>query len=232
MNVLTRFFAALSHAGETPSNAEPDSAPEKTMNILHIDSSPRGERSHSRQLTLAFVQELKADQPDAVITYHDLGRDPVPPVNETWIAAAYSDPATHTPEMQAAIAVSEQLIEEVFASDIIVVGAPMYNFSIPAPLKAYIDQVVRAGRTFTYPGYEGLVTGKKLFVLTARGGGGYGPGEAMESVNFQDTYLRAVFGFIGITDITFVHDEKTSAGDSELPRSLESVRQMADALAA
>ena len=202
------------------------------MNILHIDSSPRGERSHSRQLTLAFVQELKADRPDATIVYHDLGHDPVPPVDETWIAAAYSDPATHTPEMQAAIASSEQLIAEVFASDIIVMGAPMYNFSIPAPLKAYIDQIVRAGRTFTYPGYQGLVTGKKMFVLTARGGGGYGPGEAMESVNFQDPYLKAVFGFIGITDVTFVHDEKTAAGDSELPRSMEMVRHTAHQAAA
>ena len=201
------------------------------MNILHIDSSPRGERSHSRQLTLAFVQELKADRPDATIVYHDLGRNPVPPVDETWIAAAYSDPATHTPEMQSAIASSEQLIAEVFAADIIVMGAPMYNFSIPAPLKAYIDQVVRAGRTFTVPGYQGLVTGKKMFVLTARGGGGYGPGEAMEAVNFQDPYLRSVFGFIGITDVTFVHDEKTNAGDSNLEEALKTARQMADAVA-
>ena len=202
------------------------------MNILHIDSSPRGERSHSRQLTRAFVQELKADRPDATVVYHDLGHDPVPLVNETWIAAAYSDPATHTPEQRDAIALSNQLIEEVFASDIIVMGAPMYNFSIPAVLKAYIDQIVRAGRTFNPANYQGLVAGKKLFVLTARGGGGYGPGEQMEAVNFQDPYLRAVFGFIGITDVTFVHDEKTSAGDSELPRSLEAARQMADAVAA
>ena len=201
------------------------------MNILHIDSSPRGERSHSRQLTLAFVQELKKAQPNASITYHDLGHDPVPAIDETWIGAAFSDPATHTPEMQSAIAVSEQLIEELFAADIIVMGAPMYNFSIPAPLKAYIDQVVRAGRTFSYPGYQGLVTGKKMFVLTARGGGGYGPGEAMESVNFQDPYLRSVFGLIGITDVTFLHDEKSAAGDSELPGSLEQARQTAHQMA-
>ena len=201
------------------------------MNILHIDSSPRGERSHSRQLTLALVKELKADRPDATIVYHDLGRDPVAPVTETWIAAAYSDPATHTPEMQSAIAVSNQLIDELFASDIIVMGAPMYNFSIPAPLKAYIDQIVRAGRTFNPANYQGLVTGKKMFVLTARGGGGYGPGEAMEAVNFQDTYLRTIFGFIGITDVTFTHDEKTSAGNSNLEEALKTARQMADAVA-
>ena len=201
------------------------------MNILHIDSSPRGERSHSRQLTRAFVQELKADRPDATIVYHDLGHDPVPPVSETWIAAAFSDPATHTPEMQVAIALSNQLIAEVFASDIIVIGAPMYNLSIPAVLKAYIDNVVRAGRTFSIPDYQGLVTGKKLFVLTARGSGGYGPGGPMEAMNFQEPYLRAIFGFIGIADVTFVNDEKTSAGDSELPHSIEIARQLADAVA-
>ena len=201
------------------------------MNILHIDSSPRGERSHSRQLTLAFVQELKADRPDATIVYHDLGRNPVAPVTEAWIAAAFSNPATHTPEMRDAIAVSEELIAELFASDIIVIGAPMHNLSIPAALKAYIDQVVRVGRTFT-PSYQGLVTGKKMFIFCARGGGGYGPGEPMEAVNFQDTYLRTVFKFIGITDVTFVYDEKTRAGDSELPHSIEIARQMADTVAA
>ena len=92
MNVLTRFFAALSHAEGTPSDAEPDPAPEKTMNILHIDSSPRAERSHSRQLTRAFVAELKAAQPNASVVYHDLGHQPVPPVNELWIAAAVFRP--------------------------------------------------------------------------------------------------------------------------------------------
>ena len=200
------------------------------MNILHLDSSPRGERSHSRQLTRAFVDELEK-QPDAVVRYRDLGHNAPPHVDEAWVAAAFSDPATHTPQLQAAIAPSNELVDELLQADTIVIGAPMYNFSIPAPLKAYIDQIVRAGRTFTYPGYEGLVTGKKMFILTARGGSGYGPGEAMESVNFQDPYLRSVFGFIGITDVTFVHDEKTNAGDSNLEEALKTARQMADALA-
>ena len=197
------------------------------MNILHIDSSPRGERSHSRQLTRAFVKELKADRPDATITYHDLGHDPVPPVTETWIAAAYSDPATHTPELRNAIALSNRLVDELLVADILVIGAPMYNLSIPSTLKAYIDQILRAGRTFNPATYQGLATGKKLFVLAARGGGGYGPGEPMEAMNFQEPYLRTIFGYIGITDVTFVYDEKTLSGDSELPRSLETARHTA-----
>ena len=197
------------------------------MNILHIDSSPRGERSHSRQLTRAFVQELKALEPGATVVYHDLGHEPVPPVNEAWIAAAYSDPSTHTPETAQAIALSNVLVDELLASDIVVIGAPMYNFSIPSTLKAYIDQIVRARRTFDPATYQGLATGKKLFVLSARGASGYGAGEQMEAMNFQDPYLKMIFGFIGITDATFVHDEKTMAGDASLPDSLEKARQIA-----
>lgn len=197
--------------------------------ILHLDSSARGERSHSRQMTRAFVETLKASHPDASVKYRDLGRNPVPFVDELWIAAAYSDPSTHTPELQNAIQLSNELIDELLASDIIVLGAPMYNLSIPAALKAYIDQVVRVGRTFTRE-YQGLALRKKMFVLSARGGGGYGPGEPMEAVNFHDPYLKTVFGFIGITDVTFLHDEKTSEGDSKLPDSLDEARQLAQAV--
>jgi FMN-dependent NADH-azoreductase len=201
------------------------------MNILHIDSSPRGERSHSRQLTRAFVEELQASNPEAAVVYHDLGRAPVPPVNEAWIAAAFSDPSTHTARLKQALELSNELVDELLASDVIVIGAPMYNFSIPSTLKAWIDQIVRPGRTFDSATYQGLATGKQVFVLTARGGGGYGPGQPMEAMNFQDPYLKAVMGFIGITDISFVHDEKTVAGESDLANSLEAARQTAHEIA-
>ena len=194
--------------------------------ILHLDSSPRGERSHSRALTHAFVEEFKSLHPDTTVVYHDLGRQPLPPVNESWIAAAYSDPATHSADLKEAIALSDQLVDELLETDVIVLGAPMYNFSIPSTLKAYIDQIVRVGRTFT-TSYEGLAKGKKMFLLTARGGGGYGPGEPMEAVNHQDTYLKSVFGFIGISDITTVHDEKTLSNESDLDASLEKVKKTA-----
>lgn len=201
------------------------------MNILHIDSSPRGERSHSRALTAAFVGELQKKHSDATISYRDLGHAPVPHVDEAWIAAAYTAPDERTDFNKQAIAFSDELVDELFAADIIVIGAPMYNFSIPSTLKAYIDNVVRVGRTFSYPSYEGLVTGKKMFVLCARGGGGYGSGEQMEAVNFQDTYLKAIFGLIGITDTSFVFDEKTMAGEDDLDASKQEARELAGTVA-
>ena len=195
--------------------------------ILRIDSSPRGERSHSRALTQAFTDALTKGHPGAQVTYRDLGHNPPAHVNEQWIAGTYSDPSTHTPEMTAALIESEEMIKELFAADLIVLGAPMYNFSIPSTLKAYIDQVVRPGRTFKYPEYEGLVTGKKMFILCARGGGGYGPGEEMADKNFQDPYFKTIFGMIGITDIEFIYDEKTLSGESDLDNSIAEARELA-----
>ena len=198
--------------------------------ILHLDSSPRGERSHSRQLTRAFVETLKAEHPDASVVYRDLGRNPVPHVDEPWIAAAFSDPATHSPELKSAIALSDELVDELLASEILVIGAPMHNFSIPSTLKAYIDQVVRARRTFNPETYEGLAKGKRAFVLCARGGSGYGAGEQMEASNFQDPYLKTILGMIGITDITFLHDEKTLSNESQLDEILGKARELARAV--
>ena len=201
------------------------------MTILHLDSSPRGERSHSRQLTRAFVQELQQTHTGSTVVYRDLGHNPPSHVDETWIAATYSDPSTHGPDHIAALKESEELIAEMVNADLIVVGVPMYNFSIPSTLKAYIDQIVRPGRTFAYPSYEGLVTGKKMFLLQARGGGGYGAGEQMEQVNHQDTYLRAIFGLIGIKDIEVLNDEKTLSNESNLDGSIDKAKQLADAVA-
>ena len=195
--------------------------------ILRIDSSPRGARSHSRALTQAFTDALTKQHPGANVVYRDLGHNPPAHVNEQWIAGAYSAPDTHTPEMTAALLESNELIDELLASDLIVVGAPMYNFSIPSTLKAYIDQIVRVGRTFTYPDYQGLVEGKKMFVMCARGGGGYGPGEQMADSNFQDPYLKTIFGLIGISDVSFIYDEKTLSGEDNLDASIEEAREMA-----
>ena len=201
------------------------------MNILHIDSSPRGERSHSRALTSAFVEQLRSTHgADLTVSYRDLGHAPVPHVDEAWIAAAYSDPAERSEADNQAIAMSDALVDELFAADVIVMGAPMYNFSIPSTLKAYIDQIVRVGLTFTKD-YEGLVKGKKMFVMCARGGGGYGEGEQMEAMNFQDPYLDTIFGMIGISNISYVYDEKTLSGESELDQSKAEAREMANGLA-
>lgn len=194
--------------------------------ILHVDSSPRGERSISRTLTQEFVTGWKTAHPETTVTYRDLGHDPVPLVTEAWIAAAFSDPANHTPEQAAAIRPSDQLIDELLSADRYVFGVPMYNFTIPANFKAYIDQIVRVGRTFavTESGYKGLVEGKKALVITAEGGD-YRPGTPAAEVNFHEPYLKTILGFMGITDVTFIHGDRLALGDEAREQSLAEARE-------
>ncbi len=200
--------------------------------LLHLDSSARGERSHSRQLTAEFARQWQAAHPDGRTVYRDLGRQPVPLVTEAWIGGAYSPPAQRTSEQAAAIAVSDGLVDELFAADVLLAGVPMYNFGIPAAFKAWVDQIVRAGRTFDPATYQGLVNGKRAFIITARGGAGYGPGEAMAGLNHEDPYLRTILGFIGITEVEFVHAENTSGGDDVRAGSLAKARERIGAVVA
>jgi FMN-dependent NADH-azoreductase len=195
--------------------------------LLHLDSSPRTERSHSRQLSRAFVDTWKQAHPQDSVLYRDLGHQPPPHVTEPWIAGAYTPAESLTPELKEALRVSNELIDELLSADLIALGAPMHNFGITSSLKTYLDQVIRVGRTFEYPSYKGLALGKRLVVLTSRGGGGYGPGEPMHSFNLQEPTIKNLFGFIGITDVTFLHDEKTSQGDSELENSIARARDLA-----
>jgi len=186
--------------------------------VLHLDASPRGDRSRSRQASAEFLAAWREANPQDTVTYRDLGHAPVPPVDEDWIAAVYSAPSDHSPAQRDAIAVSDELVEELLVADVYVFGVPMYNFNVPAPFKAYIDQVVRPGRTVLFAADappKGALVGKRLIVLTARGLAGYGPGEAAEAVNFQDPYVRAIFGFIGVTDVTFIHSDNTMAGEPD-----------------
>ncbi|MBD2461855.1 FMN-dependent NADH-azoreductase [Oscillatoria sp. FACHB-1407] len=186
------------------------------VHLLHIDSSPRGERSVSRMLTKEFVTKFQAAYPDTSVTYRDLGHYSVPFVSEDWIAAAFSAPTDHTPEMAAAIRISNELVDEFLAADFYVIGVPMYNFAIPAVFKAYLDQIIRAGRTFAVDesgNYQGLVQGKKMVIITARGGT-YPEGTPYYSYDMQEPYLRLAFGFIGITDIQVIHaDNLMAKGD-------------------
>ncbi|MBE9189536.1 FMN-dependent NADH-azoreductase [Gloeocapsopsis crepidinum LEGE 06123] len=198
--------------------------------ILHLDSSPRGERSHSRRMTREFIEARMQTHPSDLVTYRDIGRNPVPHVDELWIAAAYTPLEQRTPELSKAISISDRLIDEFLAADLYVIGIPMYNFSVPSTFKAYIDQIVRVGRTFAFEPentanpYKPLVLGKKMFVITARGSSGFAPGEHNEKLNYQDPYLRAIFGFIGITDITFIHIENDEFGGTSLAQSIAAAR--------
>ncbi|MFN6483663.1 MULTISPECIES: FMN-dependent NADH-azoreductase [unclassified Nostoc] len=185
------------------------------VNILHIDSSPRGERSHSRELSKEFVSAWKAAHPEDAIDYRDLGHHPVPHVNEAWIAAAFSPPETHTPELTEALRISNELVDEFLAADRYVFGVPMYNFNIPSTFKAYIDQIVRINRTVALEaqGFRGLVQGKKAVIITARGGD-FSPTSPAAPYDFQEPYLRTIFGFIGITDIQFINANSLNEGDA------------------
>lgn len=198
--------------------------------LLHIDSSPRGERSHSRRLSREFVEAWKQEHPGDTVTYRDIGRNTVPHIDEPWIAASYTPPEQRTPEMWEAICISEQLVDELLAADIYVIGVPMYNFSVPSALKAYIDQIVRIGRTFAFEPensanpYKSLVLGKKMFIIAARGSSGFGAGGQYEMLNYQTPYLAAVFGFIGITDIDFVEVENDEYGGQKLADAITQAR--------
>lgn len=201
------------------------------LQILHIDSSPRGAASHSRQISKELVESLKQSNQNASVAYRDLGRNPPSHVDDAWTQAAYLPSDQLTPEQRAALAESDELVDEVLAADVIVIGAPMYNFSITSTLKAWIDQIARFGRTWIAEWktdgtsvYTGLATGKKVFVVTSRGGGGYGAGEAMENLNFQDPYLKTAFGFIGVTDVEFIHINNTSKGEEAVGESIGNAR--------
>ena len=170
--------------------------------LLHIDSSPL-ESSISRELTREYVRSWKTKNPQGKVVTRDLSAQAPKPIDAFWIAASYTDAAKRTPEQNAALAVSDQLIGELEAADEVVIGVAMHNFSIPASLKLWIDQVVRSGRTFSYAsgGPKGLLSGKKATVLSASGGV-YEAGTPAGALNHADPYLRTVLGFIGVTDVT------------------------------
>jgi FMN-dependent NADH-azoreductase len=193
--------------------------------ILHIDSSPRGDRSVSRMLSREFVEAWKATHAGDTVMYRDLGHDPVPHVDENLIAAMFSSPDALTSEQAVALAASDELVDEFLAADRLVFGVPMYNLNIPSTLKAYIDQIVRVGRTFaaTDQGYAGLVYGKKMLVITSRGGA-YQAGTPAADYDLQEPYIRAIFGFMGVTDITFIHTEGLNFEDAAREQGLTTAR--------
>ena len=182
--------------------------------ILVVTASPRGDRSVSRTLTTAFLDLWTQRHPGDRILLRDVGHHPVPHVTEAWMAGAFAPMDQQTPESKAAIAVSDSLVEEFISADRYVFGVPMHNFNIPSTFKAYIDQIVRAGKTFAVGpnGYEGLVKDKKALFVTSSGGSYYS-GSPMASYNFQEPYLRAIFGFIGITDVQFVVADSMNQGE-------------------
>ena len=190
--------------------------------LLVINSSAAREGSVSRTLVEETVARLLEANPFAEVMRRDLGAAPVPHLSIETLAGVRGVPAT--PEEIRARALSDELIEELRAADTIVIGAPMYNFSVPTTLRAWFDHVLRAGVTFKYSdgAVRGLLGGKRVIVIESRGGL-YSEGPA-QAVDFQEPYLRHLLGFIGITDVTFVHAEKIGYGPEARTASLEAAK--------
>lgn len=178
------------------------------MKVLHVDSGILGDQSVSRRLTAGLVARLKRDNPTAEITYRDLVAQPIGHLSGAHLAAAAHVPDALDPALRSDLAKGNAALEEFLAADVVVIGAPMYNFAIPSQLKAWIDRLAVAGKTFRYTanGAEGLVGGKTVIIASTRGGL-YGPDTPRAAFDHQEPYLRAVFGFMGITDIQFVRAE-------------------------
>jgi FMN-dependent NADH-azoreductase len=181
--------------------------------LLHIDSSPLYGRSVSRELTAAFVTQWKGSHPDGRVVDRDLNATPMPPINAAWVGAVYTAEQARTPQQKKLLSLSDSLLAELEQADEYVIGVPMHNFGVPSVLKLWIDQIARVGRTFSYAGGrpKGLIAGKKATFIIATGGI-YDAQTQMASFNFVEPYLRSVFGFLGVTDATFL----TAGGTSVL----------------
>lgn len=197
------------------------------MNLLHISSSIFGNQGKSSTLADHFINQWQQQYPNARVTRRDLASDPVPHLDAATLQANMTAPEQRTAEQQALAQTADELIAELQNHDVLVLGVPMYNFGIPSTLKAWIDSVARAGTTFRYTatGPEGLLKGKKAFVLAARGG-------AYQNTpsDTQTPYLKSFLGFIGITDVTFVYAEKLNMNADQQPQILAEANAEIDKL--
>lgn len=194
--------------------------------ILHIISSPRGSASLSIKLGNAIIDKIRTTYPDSTIQETDLVKKQFPHLEESHITAFFTPPESRGTESIAAIKHSDEAIKEINDADIIVIGAPVYNFNIHSTLKAWIDHIVRAGVTFKYDasGPEGLLKGKKVYIALSSGGIlSEGP---LQALNFGEPYLKAILGFIGLSDITVFRIEGSSIPgiqDTALEKGLSSI---------
>lgn len=190
-----------------------------TMNLLHLDASPLGQHSVSRELSAAIVDQLAQESPSLKITYRDLTAQPLPHWTPVFDA--------ESPAAQ----LGQQVMDEFQAADVIVIGAPMYNFGIPSQLKAWIDRIAIAGKTFRYTeaGPEGLAGGKRVIIASSRGGVyTMGPATGMD---FQENYLRAVLSFLGIEDLQFIRAEGVNMSAEHKAKAIASARHTIGAMA-
>jgi len=187
--------------------------------ILHIDASAQTERSISRKLSAKFIETWLSERPNDTVIRRDLSITQPGLVTGEWIAACFTPEEQRTPEMAEALRESDELISELESADIIVLGTPMYNYGMPAVLKAWVDRVIRIGKTFSFDLNRGdfplepILEGKKLVALTSRGEFGFAPGGIREHMNFLDGHIEAVAHYLGLSNRYFVHSEYQEFSD-------------------
>lgn len=214
------------------------------LRLLHIDSSVRFGRSghdargsHSRRLSHRFVTRWTSARPHDVIIRRDVAAMPPTPVDADWIDASFTPRELRSSTQSARLAESDQLVTELLAADLLVIGTPMYNFGIPSQLKAWIDNIVRVGVTFGFdrsrdgePYWPMLPQGKRLVILSARGDYGYDPGGRLEAMNLVEAGLRVPLGYVGLTDSHAVSIEYDEFADERLAASIAAADQAIDRL--
>jgi FMN-dependent NADH-azoreductase len=202
------------------------------MKLLHIDSSVLGPHSVSRQVSAAIVDRLQKATPDLNVTYRDLTATPLAHLSGSHLAAAQGA-VPEAVALQQDLAAGQTVLEEFLAADIVVIGAPMYNFTIPSQLKAWIDRILVSGKTFKYSaqGVEGLAGDKRVIIAISRGGF-YGAGTPSAAAEHLETYLHSVFRFIGIANPEIIVAEGVQIGPEQREKALESALTAATRLQA
>jgi FMN-dependent NADH-azoreductase len=203
--------------------------------ILLVSSSPRGSASYSKQIAESVISDLRKGHPNAKLMVRDLAQAPLPHIDDDFVAATRGPDGPQTQRQRDILATSDALIEELFAADIVIIAAPMINFSVSSTLKSWFDYIARAGRTFRYSGSgsQGLVTGKRVIIVSASGGIYSGEQAAFD---FQIPWLRNMLGFLGMTDVEVIRVEGTALGpqsaEQALVRAAAQAREVIAALAA
>jgi len=202
------------------------------MKLLHLDSSILGDASVSRQVSGAIVARLRAISPDLSVTYRDLAAEPLVHLSGAQFTARFGAPVEDA-AVRAEVANDAVVLEEFLGADIVVIGAPMYNFTLPSQLKAWVDRIIIAGKTFRYSasGAEGLAGDKRVIVALSRGNF-YGPQAPAAAFEHSERYLRTVFAFIGVTDLTFITAEGVQVSPDHRAKALDAALLVAGELLA
>ena len=193
-------------------------------NIFYISSSPRGSASYSNQIAERVIRDLRANDASATLVVRDLAREPLPHIDDDFVVATRGAGGPQTDRQRAILAQSDALVDELLAADIVVIAAPMINFSVSSTLKSWFDYIARAGRTFAYgeSGPRGLVTGKRVIIVSASGGIYSGANAAFD---FQVPWLRSMLGFLGMTNVEVIRVEGTALGPQAAEAALARLKK-------